>query len=178
MPRLLEAWEEDGSAVLLYEDVEGRQPAMPWRRDEIERVMAAISCLHAELTPCPIPGITAVAEDPGVDAAFSGWRKLRRRPLDGLNEWSRRHLDQLAEIEDGWTAAVAGDTLLHLDLRADNILIRKDGEVLFVDWPAAGRGAPFLDVVGMAPSVAMQGGPDLDWLLSRDASAAEPTRTR
>jgi aminoglycoside phosphotransferase (APT) family kinase protein len=172
VPRLLDAWDQDGWAVLIYEDVKGRQPAMPWTLDEIERVMAAIVRLHAELTPCPVPGIRADAEDPGIDAAFSGWRRLRLEPLDGLDSWSRRHLDELAAIESGWAVAAAGDTLLHLDLRADNILIRGNGEVLFVDWPAAMRGAPFLDVVGMAPSVAMQGGPDLDWLLARHPSAA------
>lgn len=173
VPRLLEAWDEDGWAILIHEDVDGHQPVLPWRRDEIERVMAAISRLHAELTPAPIPGMPAVGRDPGFDAAFSGWRRLRRDPPEGLDGWSRDHLEELAAVEEGWAAGAAGDTLLHLDLRADNILIREDGEVLFVDWPAAARGAAFLDVVGMAPSVGMQGGPDLDWMLAHHSPSVD-----
>ena len=45
-------------------------------------------------------------------------------------------------------------------------------KVVFVDWPWGARGAPLLDVVGLAPSVRMQGGPDLDWLLARHPAAA------
>ncbi len=52
----------------------------------------------------------------------------------------------------------AGDTLLHADLRADNVLLTGD-RVMIVDWPHACLGAAFLDVVFLAPSVAMQGGP-------------------
>jgi hypothetical protein len=52
---------------------------------------------------------------------------------------------------------VAGDTLLHADLRADNILIIDHGAIV-VDWPWACRGAAFTDLVLFAPSVTMQGG--------------------
>jgi aminoglycoside phosphotransferase (APT) family kinase protein len=90
--------------------------------------------------------------------------------LAGLDDWSARHLDRLAELEPRWTDAAAGTTLLHGDLRADNMLITEDG-VVFVDWPHACTGAPWFDVVAFAPSVAMQGGPDPEWLLGRARSA-------
>lgn len=35
-----------------------------------------------------------------------------------------------------------------------------------VDWPHARIGAPWLDLVGMAPSVAMQGGPEPETLIA------------
>jgi hypothetical protein len=44
------------------------------------------------------------------------------------------------------------------DLRADNLLVTGAG-VVVADWPHACRGAAFVDVVLLAPSVAMQGGP-------------------
>ena len=90
--------------------------------------------------------------------------------LAGPDDWSARHLDRLAELESRWTAAVAGTTLLHCDVRADNMLITENG-VVFVDWPHACTGAPWFDVVIFAPSVAMQGGPDPEWLLGRARSA-------
>jgi hypothetical protein len=91
--------------------------------------------------------------------------------LAGLDGWSARHLTRLAELESRWAPAAAGPTLLHNDVRADNILITGDG-VVFVDWPHASTGAPWFDVVAFAPSVAMQGGPDPEWVLRSAPSAA------
>src|SRR5713101_851388 len=51
-----------------------------------------------------------------------------------------------------------GTTLLHADLRADNILLTPS-RVFFIDWPWATRGAAWVDLLFMLPSVAMQGGP-------------------
>ena len=50
----------------------------------------------------------------------------------------------------------------HGDLRADNILLTQDG-VVIVDWPGASVGAPWVDMLGMAPSVVLEGGPDALW---------------
>src|SRR3954463_11928114 len=86
----------------------------------------------------------------------------------GTDEWCLRHLDRLAELESRWVEAAAGDTLLHLDLRADNMLVAED-RVWIVDWPWAARGAPAFDLVGFAPSVAMQGGPEPAELLAMSA---------
>src|SRR5206468_2644941 len=51
-----------------------------------------------------------------------------------------------------------------------------DDRVLFVDWPHCQVGAAWLDPVWMAPSVAMQGGPDPESFLRRfpAARAADP----
>jgi len=62
---------------------------------------------------------------------------------------------------------VAGDALLHLDLRADNLLVTPQGRVLVVDWPHARVGASWLDPVFFAPSVAMQRGLDTEEMLAR-----------
>jgi len=55
------------------------------------------------------------------------------------------------------------------------VLITGD-RVVFVDWPHACAGAAFADVVFLAPSVAMQGGPPPDELLAmtRTGRAASP----
>jgi len=60
----------------------------------------------------------------------------------------------------GWAEHAAGDTLLHADIRADNLLITSRDPVV-IDWPWACRGAAFVDPVLFAPSVAMQGAPRL-----------------
>ena len=71
-----------------------------------------------------------------------GWRQLldeRPSRLDCLDEWSRRHIETLAAIEDTVGSALKGDTLLHTDLRADNILLTPE-RTWFVDWPHACAG--------------------------------------
>ena len=106
---------------------------------------------------------------------MSGWRKLAGGPPEsGIPAWAAANLDRLAELESGWSAAVAGDTLLHLDLRADNLLLTDD-RVFVVDWPHACTGAAWVDLLVMLPSVLMQGGDaDRCWQrypAARDADA-------
>lgn len=60
---------------------------------------------------------------------------------------------------------MAGDTLVHLDVRADNLLIGPTGEVTVVDWPAACRGPRWLDRVLLVVNVCLYGGHDCDALL-------------
>ncbi|MDA0632492.1 phosphotransferase [Nonomuraea sp. MCN248] len=154
-PRLLTTFEVDGWVALVFEEVEGRHPEIPWRRDELDLVLAAVRRMSAELTPAPID-VPAIQERLG--DSFSGWRKLLGEDTTGLDPWALRHLDALAALESGWGEAAAGDTLLHSDLRADNLLVSGE-RVYVVDWPWACRGVSWFDLMAMLPSVAMQGGP-------------------
>ena len=69
-----------------------------------------------------------------------------------------------------------GNTLLHFDMRADNILLTPE-KVWFVDWPQACTGAAWVDVVFFAPSVTMQGGPPPEEVIASHPSvhSADPT---
>jgi Phosphotransferase enzyme family len=158
-PRLLGSYDEDWVA-LVFEDVEGRTPALPWVRAELERVLAAVTELAARLTPAPLAA-PRLAED----ATFTGWRTLAADPPGAFpaaehDSWLRARLPELAELEGRWPDAVDGDALLHGDLRDDNTLLTPDGRVLFVDWPEARVGASFADLVFLLPSVALGGGPE------------------
>ncbi len=161
-PRLLGVHDDGSWVALLYEDVEGRMPAQPWRRDELTRVLGALADLAEAVTPSPVTAPTVLeanADD------FQGWRRLSRArddgtdELTGLDPWLSDHLDELADREASWPRAAEGVTLAHADLRADNILLT-GGRVLFVDWPAACLAAAWFDLLLMLPSVAMQGGGD------------------
>jgi hypothetical protein len=182
-PEFLGMIESGGWVLLLFEDIDGAMPAQPWRPAELARVLAAMTDLAAALTPAPLPA-PAVADRLG--DGFTGWRRLAAEPDPGragaagvrgvrgdqaggdqagagrdrpaLDPWARAHLDGLAELESGWAAAARGTSLVHSDLRADNILLTAD-RVVFVDWPWACQAAPWLDLVLMLPSVALAGGP-------------------
>ncbi|MGH9007020.1 MAG: phosphotransferase, partial [Acidimicrobiales bacterium] len=153
--------------ALMFEAIDGTMPAHPWRDAELETVIEAIASLHEALTPCPV----AEALDTSVRArnALNGWRMLAEMPTppDGLDEWSRRHLARLVEAEVASLRAVdEGDTLVHGDIRADNVLLA-DGHAVFVDWPHASRGSPLWDLVAMAPSVHLEGGPEPEAVLAK-----------
>jgi aminoglycoside phosphotransferase (APT) family kinase protein len=182
VPRLRGTMEHGTWFGLVVDDVEGRQPVMPWRDHELGLVLAALDQLAEALTPAPaavLPTAPAIAEYLG--AAFSGWRTLARTPGDDrLDPWSRAHLAELAALEATWATHAAGGTLLHADIRADNLLLIDQGtdgdRIMVVDWPHACRGAAFVDLVCFAPSVAMQGGPEPAELLAMSRIGRNVTR--
>jgi aminoglycoside phosphotransferase (APT) family kinase protein len=163
-PRLRATAEHGSWFALILADIDGRHPVLPWEDGQVSQVLGAIGGLADVLTPAPI---TAPGVGQYLGADFSGWRILAQAPGDDrLDPWSRARLADLAAVEATWAAHAAGTTLLHADLRADNLLVT-DGGVVVVDWPHACRGAAFVDVVLLAPSVAMQGGPQPADLLTR-----------
>jgi hypothetical protein len=179
-PRLRGRVDLGGWTVLVLDDIEGVHPRLPWRPDELDRLLGALDRL-AEVDLQGVVGghrggqLPTAAES--LAAAFDGWRTLAGSggsgpdggPPADLDAWSVRNLDRLAELEDGWADHVAGDALLHSDVRGDNVLLTAE-RVVLVDWPAACVGDPFVDPVLLAPSVAMQGGPAPGELLARSRS--------
>jgi aminoglycoside phosphotransferase (APT) family kinase protein len=177
VPRL-RWWLDDADTrwvVLAFDAIHGRHPAEPWRLDELDRILEALATLAAQLTPSPLSRQQVRSASDIVATSLCGWQMVRQEPyVAGLDDWSRRHLEALAILEAQAPNAVAGDTLLHFDVRADNILLDDRADrVWLVDWPHAAIGAAWLDVVGFAPSVAMQGGPHPEELFARVPGAAD-----
>lgn len=157
VPDLLGQFEDQGWVTLVFRHVRGQHPTLPWQRDELRQVLDAHASLTGRLTPSPVQTV-ALAE---ADDEFDCWRHLAERPrlLNDLGlAWAVEHLDQILEVQSGWREAIAGETLLHGDLRADQILL-DDRQVVFVDWPHACTGSAWADVVMMIPSIALHGGP-------------------
>ncbi|MFJ8870593.1 phosphotransferase family protein [Streptomyces sp. NPDC102473] len=153
--RLRFSLEEPGWIVLVYEDVEGRHPDFACPGD----LAAALTCvqdLATILTPNPLAWAPDITEPLG--PLLQGWRRfLEEGATPGLDEWSARNLDRLAELESQWVRATAGDTLLHADLRHDNMLVTAEGTALTVDWAWACVGADWVELVYLLPSVAAAG---------------------
>ena len=160
-PGLLWSYDDGDWVALVFEDIEGWTPATPWRPEELGRVLRALTLLVDSLTPSPI-AVETIAER--LHEPLQGWRTLesaartKRDDLSGVPGWARRNLERLALAESEWEAASAGATLLHFDLRADNIVLTAD-RVLVVDWPHAALGAGWMELLQILPSIAMQGGP-------------------
>lgn len=174
VPRLLGALDEDGWVVLVFEEIDGRNPGPDWDPEELRRTVDALGEMSALLTPSPID-VPPVAERL---VGFTGWRDLLKEyaaaedDLAWLDPWALARLEPLAAIEEGMAALCVGDTLVNLDVRADNILITAD-RVYIVDWPWAARGAAWLDLALFVPNVWMYGGPELAGIVSGHPVLAE-----
>jgi aminoglycoside phosphotransferase (APT) family kinase protein len=173
VPRLLGSYDDGDWVAFAVEDVEGESPAEPWRPDELARVVGAMAKLADRLTPSPIEVRPIATFD---EEQFRGWRTLAADPgmAAPLGRAVCSRLDELAAIEEGWVAAAEGHSLLHTDLRADNILLTAD-EVVFVDWPHARIGAPWIDLLFLLPSAAATGtDPEEVWAAFPPARVADP----
>ncbi|GIJ78605.1 Phosphotransferase enzyme family protein [Micromonospora phaseoli] len=106
---------------------------------------------------------------------FTSWRRVADDPPADLAPWARAHLDELCAWADRGLAMLTGDTLCHVDVRADNLLIDATGGVTVVDWPWAARGPAWLDTAMLLLDVRLHGGHDTEALLRRlPLTAADP----
>ncbi len=167
-PRLLFSHDDGEWVVLGFEVAHGRSPELPWRPDDLGAVLDALAQL-ADVEP--LPGHRLPRSDDLFADDYTGWRKLAMLPDDEralvaqrageLGRWATDNLERLVVWEQDAPAAMAGDALVHGDLRADNVMIDPDHSLVWlIDWPHASVGAPWLDLACMLPSVALQGGGD------------------
>ena len=161
VPALLGAVDVDGWVALVLEDVDGAVPALPWTRPDLDAVLRALADLAQRATPCPVPDLpdarTAMA------GMLGGLDRLADRP--GPPEPALPDLEPLRRLTVRGLAALDGGTLVHGDLRADNVLVTGAGAVL-VDWPWACRGPAWLDTLLLLVEVERFGGHDVDGLLA------------
>ncbi|MDT7572389.1 MAG: hypothetical protein QOE05_2563 [Actinomycetota bacterium] len=170
-PRLIASYDDGTWVALLLEQVDGRRPHTPWRPAELAAALRALDRLSE------VPALPGLPTAEGVlGEEFTGWRQMLAAPPDDLVPWQVAHLDELAALEAGWVEAGAGDRLLHLDARGDNMLVRPDGEIVLVDWPWAAAGDPVLDLIGFLPSAMLDGIDDPEAVLQASAAgrAASP----
>ncbi|HEU5038695.1 MAG TPA: phosphotransferase [Nocardioides sp.] len=143
-PRLLWAHDADDWMVLGIEHVESRQPARPWRSEDLERCAAAVERMADTLTPAP-PGLAVDDFATEFDGWPAYWDRLRSAPpaLPGFGE----HADEAASLAARFREVTGGTTLVHTDVRDDNLMLAADGRVLLCDWNWPVLGAAWLDTV-------------------------------
>lgn len=153
-PRLLGYVDEDGWVALVLDDVAGRHPTRPWQAGELDACLSALDRLAASCTPNPVSGLPDAPAE--LAPLFAGWERVAADPV-GVDPAALVHLAQLRELAAGAAAAVAGDTLVHLDIRADNLLIDAEDRVWLVDWPWACVGCDWFDTLTLLADVAHGG---------------------
>ncbi len=147
---LLGSYDDGDWTALLLEDVDGAHPDL-----DDDATMATLLGATDELTRV-VAG--RVAKVPAPDPDHGGLNDLRA----SFARWATAfdHLDQVPSrllppwlVGDAaaWQARVRAlaehpaDSLVHWDIRDDNLLQRPSGELVFVDWGQCGVGADWLD---------------------------------
>lgn len=140
-PRLL--WSYDGEWVALGIDhVEGRHPIRPWTAGDLDACLDALETVADRLTPAP--------EDLTLDPAaaefapfLSHWDHVRATQPD------LPHLAEAIALAERYAGVMTGDTVVHTDVRDDNVLLDADGRAWFFDWNWPVVGAAWLDSLFM-----------------------------
>ena len=170
LPRVF-AFDEDGDPpVLVLEDLGAAHWPPPWTTAHVEAVTAVVDEIAAVDPP---PGLESL------ERLGSGWRLVAEDPAPFLtlglatHLWLERVLPSLVDAEAA--TPLAGDSLVHCDLRSDNLCIRH-GRAVLVDWNWASVGNPAFDVAFWLPSLVLEEGPPVEEIARRrpevDAFAA------
>ena len=140
-PRLLWTHDDGEWMVLATEFVDARPPARPWRDDDLAACLAMVERLAEALTPAP-----AELALPRTEDEFAGWPDywdaVRAAPPGPA-----ARVEEAAALAARFGEVVGGDTLVHTDIRDDNLLLAADGRVLLCDWNWPSAGAAWLDTV-------------------------------
>lgn len=149
-------WVDGDLPVLVLEDLSGATWPPPWSPDRVDAVLSTLNSLAGVQAPDGLPRL------PIGEQAEEGWKRVLAQPSEFLS----LELCDEAWLDDAGpdlraaaaAAPLAGEGLLHLDVRSDNICFRRE-KTLLVDWNLAGIGNPQVDVAFWLPSLAAEGGP-------------------
>jgi Phosphotransferase enzyme family len=134
LPRLVDAWEDEGRVLLVLEDLADAYWPPPYPAD----VRPLFDALDAIAATAPPPDLRRLAER----GPPTAWEEI---PALGVcsAEWLEQAIEPLATAERSFSAA--GDELVHCDIWTDNVCFASNGAML-LDWGAAGVGNRWLDV--------------------------------
>ena len=99
---------------------------------------------------------------------LAGWVHVAQEPTSFLRlglcsaAWLTNALASLVAAET--RAPLAGEALVHLDVRSDNLCF-VDDRVVLIDWNWACRGNGTVDIAAWLPSLQVEGGPSPETIL-------------
>jgi hypothetical protein len=155
LPDLL-GWDGGDPPILILEDLSHARQAPPWTSEDIESVLLILERLARTKLPQTFRALTNYPEP------FNGWHEIAKDPSAFLQlgaasaNWLDTALPRLLAAEAA--ADLAGESLVHTDLRSDNIFFHRNLTML-IDWNWACRGNPKFDLVSWLPSLHTEGGP-------------------
>jgi len=159
LPRL-RGWDDDGGLepIIMLEDLSGAHWPPPWTVDQVRKVLDTVTEIAAQPVPDDMPAL----EEEWVGG---GWNAVTEDPEPFLSlgmcsaSWLDRALPVLMDAAS--SARLKGDSVLHLDVRSDNLCFA-NGRTVFVDWNHACLANPEIDKAFFLPSMHAEGGPAPD----------------
>ena len=152
--RLL-GWMDDDFPILVLEDLSNAFWPPPWDRERIDATLATLADVACAQ---PVPGLPRLADGERPD---DGWNSVLSDPGDFLSlglcdgDWLERAGPDLRAASA--SAPLAGSSLVHCDVRSDNLCFRAGVAVLF-DWNLASIGNAQFDIAFWLPSLAAESG--------------------
>lgn len=150
-PALIGTFDDGEWVALVLEDIQGHLPHTPWRKDELTIVLDALHALAQAPVPAALRHLPALQQE--LSDEFKGWERIRADPPEACDSWILENLDQLERLAGSGWRDLEGNSLVHTDLRADNILITSDNIAILVDWPWACIGSPWMDALSVLVNV-------------------------
>jgi len=157
-PEIIDWLNDDQLPVLVTEDLSAAYwPAASgttrWRAGDVDAVLATLAQLRAlpavsSLTPVPWPR--------------PWWGRLVERRIParlGLCslDWLDRHGPEIIALDEH--ATPDNRSIVHGDVRSDNLCLLPGGQVRLVDWSDSGLGHPLHDLITLLPMLHLEGGP-------------------
>jgi Phosphotransferase enzyme family len=150
-PRLVGKVQTAQWSGLLTEFVDGRVA------DRADDLFAALNLADAISNVTPPTSLETLASLLEHDFLWFGLRKLAQRDGHLPHNWDANQASVLLNYERHLLAALAGDSLVHGDMRADNVILASDGSgAVAVDWPSGAIGNACFDTVVMCASLALE----------------------
>ncbi len=160
VPRSLAWLEKAARPALVIEDLSGAHwPAdhkpVTWKPGQFEILFATLRQVAASTPPASLPAAEAGFEPQ--------WPFVAREADEFLalglcsEAWFRAAIDGLVQAER--SVPLAGDSLVHNDVRSDNLCFLATRMVL-VDWGGALRGHRQHDLAAALSTLPLEGGPD------------------
>jgi hypothetical protein len=153
VPELV-GWVDVDLPILILEDLSREVWPPPWDRSQINSVLSALAEVAQSRYPDDLPKLI------DREQSDEGWNQVLLDPTAFLSlglchaDWLEREGPELQRASSA--APLAGNSLVHCDVRSDNLCLRDGAAVLF-DWNLASIGNPQFDIAFWLPSLASEG---------------------
>lgn len=151
VPKYIGSYEDKDWVALVLEDIPGIHPQTPWTSFELDLVLDSLHTLGRHPVPTTLSHLPRLHTE--LAGEFSGWDRVRADPPPSLDPWTLDHLQQLQDLARAGLSCLEGRSLVHSDIRSDNILLTEDHGAYIIDWPWACIGVPWFDALSVLINV-------------------------
>jgi aminoglycoside phosphotransferase (APT) family kinase protein len=167
-----------GHFVVCLDAIEGRIPGLPWSRADLDATLTTYAMVADALRDPPAAlaalGLARLADLARADLAWWGELAAGRETVPNLPSVARERLPELAALEARLPGYVESPSMIHGDLRVDNVLIDAAGRAWLCDWTWLCFGPAWFDLAGLLVTAYASGLPADDLFRRHPATRTAP----